>query len=240
MLEDMENFAGTYEQNSLLILDDLVSLVKQKNISEIFTKGRHHHIRIVVLAHKACDVDNNIRENVETFYTTTQNNVAFFEDIKKNYKLTLPLAKYTYVKYGIIRVDTIMNQLQVYDKDLNVLLDTEHDFYSNSLDFDISLYAGAKNLSPHNIEEITIFLENESLEPLTIIPETFYFYFDHYLNNVLEIQTPKRLENRDALDAIRTGVNDFRDVLKSVKPLVDDTKNTLSEIKPIIKELNNM
>ena len=69
MLEDVENFAGEYKQNSLLILDDAASSFKQKNISEIFTKGRHHHIRIVVLAHKACDVDMKIREKLLYNYT---------------------------------------------------------------------------------------------------------------------------------------------------------------------------
>ena len=75
---------------------------------------------------------------------------------------------------------------------------------------------------------------------LTIIPETFYFYFDHYLNNVLKIRTPKRLESRDTLDVIRTGINDLRDVLKNVQPLVSDAKNTLSAMRPIIEEVNKM
>ena len=56
MLKDMENFKGSEHSKNLLLLDDMGNLIKQKDVSEIFTKGRHSHIQIIVLAHKACDV----------------------------------------------------------------------------------------------------------------------------------------------------------------------------------------
>ena len=66
-------------------------------------------------------------------------------------------------------------------------------------------------------------------------------------NNVLEIKTPKRLENSETLDVIRTGIGGFREMLKEVKPLVydakntlTDAKNTLNEVKPLVQELTSI
>jgi len=235
-LQDMESFAGTPENKSLLILDDVASLSKQKNMSEIFTKGRHQNIQIVVLAHKACDVDNKIRENIQTFFTTTQNNAAFFNDINKNYKMNMPLSYYTHHKYGIIRVDTISEHMQVYDKDLNILVDTEHEIYNNSQDFDIRIYANTKHLSNQVIEQIIIFLESEAKVPLKIIPDTFYFYFDHYLNAKFGIPIPKRLQDNETLNYLKIAINDVRNALRKATPIISDVKSTFSDAKSTFVE----
>ena len=60
--------------------------------------------------------------------------------------------------------------MQVYDKDMNILVDSASRVFSNTSDFDINTYVSAKNLSTRDIEQIIIFLERESLEPLTMIP----------------------------------------------------------------------
>lgn len=144
MLKDMDNFKGTSSSKNLLLLDDMGNLIKQKDVSEIFTKGRHSHIQIIVLAHKACDVDNKIRENIDVFYTTTQNNQLFFDDLNRNYSLDFNLRKFYYVQFGIIRLDLIMGNYIVYDKDMNMLVDSQNQIYNIQKDFDIKKFAHKK------------------------------------------------------------------------------------------------
>lgn len=224
MLKDMDNFKGSEHSKNLLLLDDMGNLIKQKDVSEIFTKGRHSHIQIIVLAHKACDVDNKIRENIDVFYTTTRNNQLFFDDLNRNYSLDFNLRKYYYVEFGIIRLDLIMGSYKVYDKDMNMLVDSQNQIYNIQKDFDIKKYAHKKVLTQHDTENIIIFLEERSIDKIYIIPETFYFYYDYYLNKVLNIKTPMRLKNKETLTSFKYYISNFREGFITLKPVINDIK----------------
>ena len=191
-LKEMESFKGASSQKNLIVLDDMGGIMNQKDISEYYTKARHLNIIICTLVHKPCDVNNKIRENIQILYITTQNNNLFYADIKKNYKIKDTIEKYQTIPYGIIRFDSLANSYKVYDQYLNIIADSEQDFEITKPNFHITKFIRNKELTKIETEQIIEFLEEESIEQITIVPETLYFYLDYYLNKVLNIRTPKR------------------------------------------------
>ena len=83
-LENMELFTG-----KTVILDDMGGYFKHNSIDDIFSKGRHYNIKLIVMGHKAADVTNKGRGNINLFYCTTQNSDAFFDD--KSFLVTMTL-----------------------------------------------------------------------------------------------------------------------------------------------------
>jgi hypothetical protein len=187
-LADMECFQGTKENRNLIILDDMGNLIPQKLVSSIYTKGRHYFIQIIVLAHKPKDVDNKIRENVKIIYSTTMNNNAFFKDLNESYHIKLPLTNYKSLDYGMIQINLIKETYIVYDKDLNVFYDSSRSVKIVSPDFNIAKYLNVKTFSEREKDEIITFLENESKNTINITNETFLFYLNYYLIQVLKLQ----------------------------------------------------
>ena len=128
MLKDVTTFI-----NKIVILDDLGNHLKQKDLSELFTFGRHNNTLVIVLAHKAKDVDNKIRSNINSIYITVNNNRIFFDEIKKTYLYPFDLSQYGNLEYGIIKVDLLKNNYQVYDKDFNLFYDSSNDIIKHNI-----------------------------------------------------------------------------------------------------------
>jgi hypothetical protein len=238
MLENMEQFRGTPDNPSLIILDDMGNLIHQKTISEIFTKGRHNNIKIVVLAHKACDVDNKIRGNIDIFYTTTQNNSLFFTELNKNYNLNLFLGSYCNIEYGIIRVNTILQQYTVYDQEMRLLYDTQTEIHKVPSNFNIGNYTRKRILTNAEITNIIVFLERESIDPIQIVPITFYFYFDYYLNKILKLKTPAREETESSLNQIKDILNTLSSGYGSLSNGISKITSSSNKIQTGIEQIN--
>ena len=200
-LKEMESFKGTSSQKNFLVLDDMGGLMNQKDVAEYYTKARHLNIVICTLVHKPCDVENKIRMNIDSLYITTQNSDLFFSDLKKNYKIKEPLEKYKSIPYGMIKFNTATDNYKVYDQYLNVVADSEQNFEVTKPNFKITKFISNRELTKEETEQIIEFLEGESIEQITIVPETLYFYLDYYLNKVLKIRTPKRLPRQKNLES---------------------------------------
>jgi hypothetical protein len=229
-LEDMESFKGTKENPSLILLDDMGNLMNQKDTSEIFTKGRHLHIQIIVLAHKACDVDNKIRGNINTFYTTTRNNPLFFDELNSNYRIKFPLLHWRKIRYGIIKIDMMEDKYIVYDKDLQVAYDSETNVRNVYSGFNIEKYLNVTKFSEEDKDEIIFFLEKESGNTISITDETFLFYLNYYFMQVLKVgpnlsKIKKIVTNSLPKYNLSEMAGDVASGMKSVKPVINEIKN---------------
>ena len=97
-------------RDKTVILDDMAGYFKHNSIDDIFSKGRHYNIKLIVMGHKAADVTNKGRGNINFFYCTTQNSDAFFDDIEDKYSIDNDdIRNYQDLQYGMIRYDLIKN-----------------------------------------------------------------------------------------------------------------------------------
>ena len=78
------------------------------------------------MGHKAADVTNKGRGNINFFYCTTQNSDAFFDDIREKYSTDDDIRNYKDVEYGMIRYDLIKNTFIVMDKHKNIIFDSDN------------------------------------------------------------------------------------------------------------------
>jgi hypothetical protein len=232
-LENMETFKGTPENRSLIILDDMGNLIPQKTVSSIYTKGRHYYIQIIVLAHKAKDVDNKIRDNVRNIYCTTMNNVAFFKELCDAYVFKLPLENYRGVEFGMIEINLIKDFYIVYDKDMNIYYDSRINIKVVSPNFNIAKYLNVKKFTEREKDEIITFLENESQNTINITNETFLFYLNYYLIHVLNLQPNysklKKMvtESRNGL-TIKEVAREITENIESVRPVVNNVSRLVT------------
>ena len=64
------------------------------------------------MGHKAADVTNKGRGNINFFYCTTQNSDAFFDDIEDKYSIDNDdIRNYKDLQYGMIRYDLIKKHI---------------------------------------------------------------------------------------------------------------------------------
>lgn len=225
LLDDMTNFKGTPENRTLIILDDMGNLIKQKALSEIFTKGRHLFIQIIFLGHKPKDVDNKIRENVKIIYATTMNNQLFFNDLNESYGIKIPLSKFSHLEYGIIEIDLIKNIYKVYDKNLSVFYDSNETKRVVTPGFNISKYLNITKFTENEKEEIILFLERESKNTINIMDETFLYYLNRYFIEVLNLnpnfsKLKKLVTDSKNIFTIQDAAETFTERVKSVHPVI--------------------
>ena len=189
-------------------------------------------IQIIFLAHKPKDVDNKIRENVKTIYVTSMNTQLFFDDLNESYALNLPLSQFFDLKYGIIEINIGKRTFIVYDKDLSVIFDSNTTMRVVTPSFNISKYLNVSKFTEKEKNEIILFLERESRNSINITDETFVFYLNYYLIQVLK-QEPnfsklkKLVTDSKNIFTIREAAESFSESVTSVKPVI----TTLSQIK---------
>jgi hypothetical protein len=230
LLEDMESFSGTEDNRKLIILDDMGGLMNQDDTAEIFTKGRHLFIQIIVLAHKACDVNNKIRGNIKFFYTTTGNNSLFYDELNTNYRLKLQLRRYNTIEYGIIKVDATNETFIVYDKSLQVIYDSNTNTRNVHCGFNIEKYINVIKMTEEERDDIIFFLEKESGNTINITDETFLFYLNYYFIQALKIEPnlsklKKIVSNSLPKYSLSDMAGDVASGMKSVKPVIREIQS---------------
>ena len=161
--------------------------LKAKDISTYFSKGRHFNIQIIVMGHGAIDIDKKSRENIKTLYVTTQNTKNFFKDIKEKFDITMAIEKYSYVKYGVIEYDLIMNEYIVYDENHKIHINSKEMEVSTLPDFNVRKFANVKKFSVSDTQQIITFLETRAIGDLNITEETFLYYLAYYLIQIEKI-----------------------------------------------------
>ena len=163
-------------------------LLKAKDVSSYFSKGRHFNIQIIVMGHVAVDIDKKSRENIKTLYITTQNTTIFFKDIKEKFEIKTPIESYSYVTYGVIEYNLITNDYIVYDQNHNIHVDSKEMKITTLPDFDIKKYANVRDFSVNERKQIIIFLESRAIEFINITNETFLYYLVYYLIQIEKIK----------------------------------------------------
>ena len=201
-LENMELFTG-----KTVILDDMGGYFKHNSIDDIFSKGRHYNIKLIVMGHKAADVTNKGRGNINLFYCTTQNSDAFFDDIIEKFSSDDDIRNYKDVEYGIIRYDLIKNSYLVIDKHKNIIFD------SNKPTLNINTLKYKKTFTRHEKLMIGKYLKSRLVEPDEYDPSMF----EQFLNNYL-IEKKVRPEPGVAIN--------FKNGLANTKPYIDTINST--------------
>ena len=227
VLDNMDGFKGTATNRTVIILDDMGNLIPQKTVSSIYTKGRHYYIQIIVLAHKAKDVDNKIRDNIRTIYCTTVNSAAYFRELSEAYMFKCPLEKYKSVEYGMIEINLIKDFYIVYDKDTNVHYDSRTSTKVVSPNFNIVKYLNVKKFTEKEQDEVITFLESESQNTINITNETLLFYLNYYFVQVMKLQPNKSKLRKMVSDSmkgltIKEVVREITENIESVRPVVNN------------------
>ena len=214
-------------KDKTIVLDDMGGNIYTKNVAEIFTKGRHYHIQIIVLAHKPADVDNKVRMNINTIYITTQNSNPFFIDIYQKYATKADLSRYVYIEHGIIKYNLIQNEFVVYDKNLHIIIDSKNNTVNTLPSFNIRKYINVRSFTENDKRQIILFLEEQSDHTINITDETFIYYLCFYLIQV---------------EGIKPNINKYKTLVSdqkkySLKDLTTDITNIMKDTQAIRKEL---
>ena len=203
-LDNMESF-----KDKTVILDDMAGYFKHNSIDDIFSKGRHFNIKLIVMGHKAADITNKGRGNINFFYCTTQNSDAFFDDIRDKYSTDDYIRNYKDIEYGMIRYDLIKNTYIVIDKHKNIIFD------SDNPTINIKALKYKKTFSKEDKTMIGKYLMSRLVEPDEYDPSMFHDFLDNYLitNNVraypgtfdtFKTGTTKLKPYVDAIDATKS------------------------------------
>ena len=212
--------------NKIIILDDMGNNLTQKTLSEIYTYGRHYNIQIIVMAHKAKDIDNKIRDNIYTFFITVNNPFSFFDEIKKTYSLPYDLKRFVEIDFGIIKVETNKNIFKVYDKDYNKYYDSKSNNKVSLMKLsDIKNYYNSESINdPLVRDDIKYILECASNDTINITDQTFYFYLYCYYKQIgLRLKMPKLKK------LVTESMNNGHSIIYNIR-------ETIGNIKPIVKE----
>ena len=65
LLDNLDSFA-----NSLIIFDDMGENIRLPAIDSLYSKGRHHIIKIICVGHTVTDLNNKARDNTPAIYIT--------------------------------------------------------------------------------------------------------------------------------------------------------------------------
>ena len=68
-----------------IILDDMVNNKLDVEVSTIISKGRHHNIQLILLAHSVVDLKPKSRYDVREIYVTYNNRHEFFKNLKTKF-----------------------------------------------------------------------------------------------------------------------------------------------------------
>ena len=219
-LKNMDAF-----KNKILVLDDLGNYINQTDMSELFTYGRHINTQVIVLGHKAKDVDNKIRGNINIFYVTVGNNKMFFDELKKTYGYNFDLFQYASLEHGIIKVNLIKNEYEIYNNNYNLYYNsvTENKITTLKLSNLKDFYDSDIINDPYKIDGITYLLEKASGYTINIKPETFMFYLNIYF---------KQIGLKPKMIKLKTLVTDTIPKIS----LFSKAKESINLIKPLIKD----
>ena len=128
------------------------------------------------MGHKAADVTNKGRGNINFFYCTTQNSDAFFDDIEDKYSIDNDdIRNYKDLQYGMIRYDLIKNTYIVIDKHKDIT------FHSEIPKVNLNILKHKKTFSKQGKDQYDRFLKSRLNEPDEYDPAMFHEFLNDYL-----------------------------------------------------------